>query len=49
MKKTLYSLMLSEEVMREIDALAHKMGTNRSNLVNMILAERWKCAHPSSR
>ena len=40
MKKTLYSLMLSEEVMREIDALAHKMGTNRSNLVNMILAEK---------
>lgn len=40
MKKSLYSLMLSEEVMREIDTLAHKVGTNRSNLVNMILAEK---------
>lgn len=39
MKKTLYSLMLSEEVMREIDRMAHKLGTNRSNLVNRILAE----------
>ncbi len=39
MKKTLYSLMLSEDVVREIDILAHRMGTNRSNLVNRILAE----------
>lgn len=40
MKKTLYSLMLSEDVMREVDALAHRLGTSRSNLVNRILAER---------
>ena len=33
MKKTLYSLMLNDEVMREVDMLAHSMGTNRSNLV----------------
>ena len=39
MKKTLYSLMLSDDVIREIDILAHRMGTNRSNLVNRILAE----------
>ncbi len=39
MKKTLYSLMLSDDVVREIDILAHRMGTNRSNLVNRILAE----------
>lgn len=39
MKKTLYSLMLSEDVMREIDRMAHKLGTNRSSLVNRILAE----------
>lgn len=26
MKKTLYSLMLSEEVVREVDALAHRLG-----------------------
>ena len=39
MKKTLYSLMLSEDVVREVDALAHRMGTNRSSLINQILAE----------
>ena len=33
MKKTLYSLMLSEEVVREVDALAHRMGTNRSSQI----------------
>lgn len=39
LKKTLYSLMLSDEVVREADRLAHQMGTNRSNLINQILAE----------
>ena len=34
MKKTLYSLMLNDEVMREVDMLAHSMGTNRSIIVN---------------
>ena len=32
MKKTLYSLMLNDEVVREVDALAHRMGTSRSSL-----------------
>ena len=39
MKKNLYSLTLSDEVVREVDALAHRLGTNRSALVNRILAE----------
>ena len=39
LKKTLYSLMLNEEVVREVDALAHRLGTSRSNLINQILAE----------
>lgn len=39
MKKTLYSLMLNDDVVREVDVLAHRLGTNRSNLVNRILAE----------
>ena len=39
MKKTLYSLMLNDEVVREVDALAHRLGTNRSSLINEILAE----------
>ena len=29
MKKNLYSLTLSDDVVREVDALAHRMGTNR--------------------
>lgn len=31
--------MLSEDVVREVDELAHRQGTNRSQLVNQILAE----------
>ena len=41
--------MLSEDIMREIDLLAHKMGTNRSNLVNMILAERVEMQTPEQQ
>ena len=39
MKKNMYSLMLSEDVIREIDRMASEKNTNRSNLVNQILAE----------
>ena len=49
MKKTLYSLMLSDEVVAEIDRLAHKYGTNRSNLINQILAEKVGMVTPERR
>ena len=49
MKKTLYSLMLDEEVVREVDALAHQLGTNRSNLINQILAEYVDYTTPERR
>ena len=39
MEKSLYSLMLMDEVVAEIDKLAARTGTNRSNLVNQILAD----------
>lgn len=39
MKKTIYSLALSDEVVREIDLLAHRQGMSRSGLINEILAE----------
>ena len=39
MKKNMYSLMLAEDVIREIDKLATEKSTNRSNLINQILAE----------
>lgn len=49
MKKTLYSLMLNEEVVNELDRLAHKYGTNRSNLINQILAEHVNLVTPERR
>ena len=49
MKKTLYSLVLNDEVVREVDALAHRMGTNRSNLINQILAEYVNYPPPEQR
>lgn len=49
MKKTLYSLMLNEEVVREIDAMAHQMGTNRSALINQILADYTSVLTPERR
>ena len=42
MKKSMYSLMLSEDVVNEIDKLAREQSTNRSNLINQILADRLK-------
>ena len=39
MKRTLYSLMLSDDVVRAVDELAHSLGTNRSSLINQILAD----------
>lgn len=49
MKKTLYSLMLSEDVVAEVDRLAHRLGTNRSNLINQILAEHVDLITPERR
>ena len=49
MKKTLYSLMLNDEVVREVDMLAHRLGTNRSALINQILAEYVNYITPERR
>lgn len=49
MKKTLYSLMLNDEVIREVDLLAHSRSTNRSNLINQILAEYVSVVTPEQR
>lgn len=49
MKKTLYSLMLDEQVIREVDAVAHSLGTNRSSLINQILAEYVNYTTPERR
>ena len=49
MKKSMYSLMLAEDVIRAIDCLAEEKGTNRSNLVNQILAEYVSLKTPEKR
>ena len=49
MGKILYSLMLNEDVVKEIDMLAHKAGTSRSNLINQILAEYVNYITPERR
>ena len=41
--------MLNDEVVREVDALAHSLGTNRSNLINQILAEYVNFTTPERR
>lgn len=49
MSKSLYSLMLNDDLVRELDMLAHRLGTNRSNLVNRICAEYLDYTTPESR
>lgn len=49
MKKTVYSLVLSEDVVRSIDAIAYREGTNRSALINRILAEYVSYTTPEMR
>ena len=49
MKKTLYSLMLNDGVVREVDLLAHRLGVSRSNLINQILAEYVNYTTPEKR
>jgi len=39
MEKSMYSLMLMDDIIKEIDRLAYDQGTNRSNMINHILAE----------
>lgn len=41
--------MLSEDVVHEVDILAHQLGTNRSNLINQILAEYVNLTTPERR
>ena len=49
MNKSLYSLMLMDDVVAQIDKLALREGTNRSNLINQILAEYVSMTTPEMR
>lgn len=49
MGKVLYSLILEEEIVREIDKLAFLTGRSRSSMINQILAERVNIVTPERR
>ena len=49
MSKSVYSIVLSDEVVRAVDVMAARLGTNRSNLINQILAERVSVMTPEKR
>lgn len=49
MDKSMYSLMLMDSVINEIDKLAYAQNTNRSNLINQILADYVSIQTPEMR
>ncbi len=49
MSKSVYSLVLSDDIVRAVDALAYKMNTSRSGLIDRILAERLSVQTPEVR
>lgn len=49
MKKSVYSIVLADDVVEAIDGLAYSLGTSRSNLINQILAERVSMMTPEMR
>jgi hypothetical protein len=49
MGKNVYSIVLSDEVVEAVDAMAYRMNTSRSNLINQILAERVSYVTPEMR
>ena len=48
MKKSVYSLVLMDDVVKAIDDMAYKLNTSRSNLINQILAEHVSFKTPES-
>ena len=48
MKKSVYSLVLMDEVINEIDKLAYKANTNRSSMINRILADYLSMSIPQT-
>lgn len=49
MKKSVYSLVLMDDVIKAVDEQAYRLGTSRSNLINRILAEHFSCVTPERR
>ena len=49
MNKSVYSLVLTDEVVQQIDRVAYEMNTSRSNLINQILADYVSYTTPEKR
>ncbi len=49
MKRSVYSLVLMDDVIKAVDQQAYRLGTSRSNLINQILAEHLSCVTPEMR
>lgn len=49
MNKSIYSLVLADDIVREIDRMAYENGTSRSNMVNQLLAESLSFTTPEKR
>lgn len=49
MSKSVYSLVLSDEVVREVDKMAYTLNTNRSGMINEILARYLSVVTPENR
>lgn len=49
MNKSVYSIVLADEVVAAIDAMAYEAGTSRSNMINQILAAQVSCTTPEMR
>jgi len=49
MNKSVYSIVLSDDVIRQVDNLTYREGTSRSNMINRILAEYVSYVTPEQR
>lgn len=49
MKKSVYSIVLMDNIIKAVDEEAYRIGTSRSNLINQILAEHLSCITPEMR
>ena len=49
MNKSVYSLVLSDEIVQEIDRLAYEAGASRSAMINQILADYVRYTTPEKR
>lgn len=49
MQKSVYSLVLTDEIVAEIDRLAYELNTSRSNMINQILSDYVSLPTPEKR